>query len=116
MVVYQFQEAVFGGSVIKTTEGDNCLEIQNSIAIVVNIILSGVKIHLVYREYRHRSSFFDYPMNSCDLGIFVVSSLSSDLKTTVLGDNIKKYVRPFHDKFVVVPLLHTTKIHDDIKD
>lgn len=116
-VVNQFQEVLLSVSVIRTSEGENCVRIHNSIAIVVNIILFGGKIHLVYKEYRHRSSFFHCPMNSCDLGIFIVIDLSDDLNTTVLGDSIKKYVRlPFHGKFVVVPLLHTTQVHDDMED
>lgn len=116
-VVNQFQEVLLSGSVIRTSEGDNCVRIHNSIAIVVNIILFGGKIHLVYKEYRHRSSFFHYPMNSCDLGIFIVNDLSDDLNPTVLGDSMKKYVRlPFRGKFVVVPLLHTTQVHDGMED
>lgn len=116
-VVSQFKEVLLSGSVIRTSEGDNCVRIHNSIAIVVNIILCGGKIHLVYKEYRHRSSFFHYPMDLGDLGIFIVNDLSDELNTTVLGDSVEKYVRlPFRGKFVVIPLLHTTPVHDDMED
>jgi len=83
--VNQFQEAFLGGLVIKITEGDNCVKIQNSIATVVNIILSKGK--------KHRTSFFDYPMNSSDLGIFVVRELSEDLHISEFDGSVEKYVR-----------------------
>ncbi|KAL7377303.1 hypothetical protein ABVT39_025341 [Epinephelus coioides] len=96
-VFNQFKEVLLSGTVIRTSEGDNCVKIHNSIAIVVNIILCGGKIHLVYKEYRNRSSFFHYPMDSGDLGIFIVSDPSDELNTTVLGDSVKKKNRRFQD-------------------
>lgn len=111
--VNQFQEAFLGGLVIKITEGDNCVKIQNSIATVVNIILSEGKVFFVYKEYKHRSSFFDYPMNSSDLGIFVVRELSEDVHISEFDGSIEKYVRlPLRENFVVFPLLHSAQVHE----
>lgn len=106
--VTQFGVVYFGDTVLKLTDGDNCVRIGNKVAIVVNILLHCGRVHLVYRHYSKVESFFHYPLNSSELGIFVVSELSAELNTTVLGESIAKYVRlPFRGRFVVLPLLHT---------
>lgn len=65
---------------------------------------------MVYKDYRNRSSFFHYPMDSGDLGIFIVSDPSDELNTAVLGDSVKKYVRlPFHGKFAVIQYHYYTQ-------
>lgn len=63
---------------------------------MIKIILSDDGAHVVYREYEQQEPFFDYPINSAKLGIYVVSNLSKNVKADKLDD-----------KIVAMPLLHT---------
>jgi len=105
----QFRELSRDGVVIKISEGDNCIDINNVVVLVQNIILFKGSKFVVFREYSKKESLFDYPISSCELGISVVSDLSLELKCSRLRQNILKYVRlPLegHGKFAVFPLLH----------
>lgn len=105
----QFRELSRDGVVIKISEGDNCIDINNVVVLVQNIILFKGSKFVVFREYSKKESLFDYPIDSCELGIFVVSDLSLELKCARLRQTINKYVRlPLEGqgKFAVFPLLH----------
>lgn len=106
--VLQFQELVIGGTKIDaSSEGDRCVKIGGCIALIDNILQCQDKIYIVFREYELMEPFFEYPLSSCDLGIYLVGKISSRLKTIELFDHVEKYVRlPNQDKFVAVPLLH----------
>ena len=74
---------------------------------MINIVLSDDGAHVVYREFEQ--PFFDYPINSPELGIYVVSNLSKHVKANKLDDKIVKYVKlPYKGKCVAMPLLHTS--------
>lgn len=109
--VSQFQEVVIGPSTINICRGaENCVKIGNSVALVMNIVLSDDSTYIVYKEYEQQDPFFDYPIISTDLGIFVVSNLSNDVQTKKLDDNIVKYAKlPYKGKFIAIPLLHTSR-------
>lgn len=106
--VLQFHELVMDGTKISVaSEGDRCVKIGGCIALIDNILQSQDKIYFVYREYELMEAFFDYPLNSMQLGIYLVGKISSRLKTVQLFEHVEKYVRlPKHDRFVAVPLLH----------
>lgn len=106
--VLQFQELVIGGTKINvSSEADRCVKIGGSIALIDNVLQSQGKIYIVFREYELMEPFFEYPLNSCELGIYLVGKISSSLKIIQLFDHVEKYVRlPKQDKFVAVPLLH----------
>jgi len=108
MPVLQFQDLVIGGTKINvSSKGDRCVKIGGSIALIDNVLQSQGKIYLVFREYESMEQFFKYPLNSCELGIYLVGKISSNLKIIQLLDHVEKYVRlPKQDKFVAVPLLH----------
>ena len=76
---------VIGPSTINICrEAENCVKIGNSVALVMNIVLSDDSTYVVYREYEQQEPFFDHHITSTDLGIFVVSNLSNDVKTKKL--------------------------------
>ncbi|XP_056608437.1 uncharacterized protein si:dkey-242h9.3 isoform X1 [Triplophysa dalaica] len=106
--VLQYQQLVMEGTKINvSSEGDRCVKIGGCIALIDNILQSQDKIYIVYREYELMEPFFDYPLNSLQLGIYLVGQISSCLKTIQLFEHVEKYVRlPKQDKFVAVPLLH----------
>ncbi|XP_051787729.1 uncharacterized protein si:dkey-242h9.3 [Erpetoichthys calabaricus] len=106
-VVLQFKEVEFNGFVIKVSTGDSCIKIDNKIVIVQNIIVHEDREYVVCQEYQHKAIFFEYPIDSSCLGIFVVSKLSPNLHCLPIGSGMLKYVRlPLDDKYLVIPLLH----------
>lgn len=109
-VVVQFEELVTDGTIINVTrQGDCCVKIGNQIAVIENILQCEGMIYLVLREYQLMLPFYEYPVNSQYLGIYVVGNISPQLKVIETHSrHIEKYVRlPHSDKFVAVPLLHT---------
>lgn len=106
--VLQFRELVMNGVHIRITEGDNCVRINQIVALVENIIVYKGQEYIIYREFAKMGTFFHYPVDSKEVGVFVVSNLSSDLKCTRLNDVIKYFRMPYGEQgsFVVIPLLH----------
>ncbi|XP_076854932.1 uncharacterized protein LOC143509924 isoform X2 [Brachyhypopomus gauderio] len=93
--VCQFRELVTSGGVIRTSEGDNCIKFNNAVVLVQNIVLYQDKLYVIYKEYSRKGTFFDYPIDSCELEVFVVSHLSSDLRYARLEEDVHvtKYFR-----------------------
>ncbi len=99
--VSQFKELVLEEFVINSSERDRC------ILLVQNIIVCECEEFTVCKEYRHIAKFFDYPIDSTDLGISFVSDLSPNLMCLNLDTNVQKCVwLPLEDGYVVFPLLH----------
>lgn len=110
--VKQFQMLSMDGAVITTSKRDCCVKIKNEVVLVENIIVDRGVEYIVGRQYRCQESFFEYPFDSRELGILMVSNLSMTVKHFQILESVQKYVRlPFHDKFVVIPLLHFNKPH-----
>lgn len=105
--VMQYKEASLPHFCVKISTGDNCIYHNGVVGIVRNIIeVDGVP-HLVYNEFNHHSSFFDYPINSCQLGVFLLADLSQELKCVKMDETVKKYVLlPYRNTFVGMPFLH----------
>lgn len=102
-----FKELAIDDIVISSSERDRCIKINNKIVLVQNIIVSHFEEYIVYTEYRHITKFFDYPIDSTELGICFVSDLSPNLMCFKLDSNVQKCVRlPLEVGFVVIPLLH----------
>lgn len=106
-VVSQFKELSVDGFVINTSERDRCIKMKNKILLVQNIIVFEGEEYIVCKEYRHIAKFFDYPIDSTELGICFVSDLTPNLMSLKLDTNVQKCVRlPLEVGFVVIPLLH----------
>lgn len=105
--VSQFKELAIDDIVINSSERDRCIKLNNKIVLVQNIIICEFEEYIVYKEYRHIAKFFDYPIDSTELGICFVSDLSSNLMCLKLDSSVQKCVRlPLEVGFVVIPLLH----------
>ncbi|KAA0717506.1 hypothetical protein E1301_Tti023690 [Triplophysa tibetana] len=87
--VSQFKELAIDDIVISSSERDRCIKINNKIVLVQNIIVSEFEEYIVYKEYRHITKFFDYPIESTELGICFVSDLSPNLMCFKLDTNYK---------------------------
>lgn len=105
--VRQFKVLAFDGIVVKAKDRDSCIRIDNKFILVQNIVEDKGTVYIVGNEYKQVKHFLTYPVDSKELGIYVVSNLSSSVKCFTFGKNLQKYVRlPFQNKFVVVPLMH----------
>lgn len=98
---------IFDDVIVNSKERDFCIKIDNKLVLVQNIVEDKGILYIVGNEYQQVEHFFKYPIDSKELGIYVVSSLSTSLKSVMVGGKLQKYVRlPCQNKFVVVPFLH----------
>jgi len=105
--VLQYKEIHLSHLCVKVFTGDNCICYNGMVGIVQNIIVVDGDPYLVYNEFNNCSSFFDYPINSCQLGVFLLKDLSQELKCIRMDETVTKYVLlPFRNTFVGMPLLH----------
>jgi hypothetical protein len=108
--LFQFKEIHLPIVFLSVFQGDNCVLIGNKMAIVRNILCDDAQNDkfVVYEEFLHAESFFEYPLQSKDLRIFKVSDMSGEFKCCKLLDiTCKCVLLPFQDSFVSIPLLHT---------
>lgn len=105
--VMQYKEASLPDFCVKVFTGDDCISYNGMVGVVRNIIVIDGDSYLVYNEFTHSSSFFDYPLNSCEIGVFLLTDLSQELKCIKMDETVTKYVLlPFRNAFVGMPLLH----------
>lgn len=105
--VCQYKVLVSDDVVVKVKERDCCIKIENKLVLVQNIVEDKGVVYIVANEYKQVEHFFTYPIDSRELGIYVVSNLSTNIKSFMIRNKPKKFVRlPFQNRFVVVPLLH----------
>lgn len=105
--VFQCQRLELDEFVINSSERDNCIIMDGKILLVQNIIVFEGQEYIVCKEYRQIANLFDYPINSTNSGICIVSDLSSHLIHLRLDSKLQKCVRlPYEAGFVVVPLIH----------
>lgn len=106
----QFREVHLPIVFLSVFQGDNCVLIANKVALVRNILCEAVENDkfVVYEEFLHAENFFENPLQSKDLRIFLVSDMSGEFKCCKLSDiSCKCVLLPFKDSFVSIPLLHT---------
>lgn len=105
--VRQYKVLVSDDVVVKVKERDCCIKIENKLVLVQNIVEDKGVVYIVANEYKQVEHFFTYPIDSRELGIYVVPNLSTNIKSFMIRNKPQKFVRlPFQNRFVVVPLLH----------
>ncbi|XP_059196234.1 uncharacterized protein LOC131977004 [Centropristis striata] len=105
--VAQYRELKTEQWSMRVSTGDNVFSIDGEICLVYNIIKSVEGIHVVFKVFTQLESFFDYPMSSDFLRIFVVLQPTGPFKVAKLSQvSHKCMLLPYKDKFVVMPLLH----------
>ena len=105
---FQYKLYVGNSSIVSSSKGDNCFQLNGEIVIIRNILHSPLgETFVVYTHFKKCESFFQYPMDSLRLGIYMVSELSDDTHVGLMDDFTKKMVLlPFKDKHVAMPQLH----------
>ncbi|KAL2102394.1 hypothetical protein ACEWY4_001562 [Coilia grayii] len=103
----QFKKVQLNNFCLALKQGDNCIMIKNKIGIVQNIIKHSDSVFVVYKTFKHRESYFNYPCPSTNIGCFRVfdidSCLNIDRLEVVQG---KCVLFPDGQNFVAIPLRH----------
>ncbi|CAG9769997.1 unnamed protein product [Ceutorhynchus assimilis] len=69
------------------------------------------EIKIIGRYFTSCDSYYDYPFDSSDLHIHLVSGLTNFTKTWHISEIIGKcMLLPYQDNFVSIPLFHTCKV------
>ena len=114
----QYKEVRIKGYFIAIKAPNNCVRINNKVALVQNIIKFGQTIHIVFVRYTVKRELFDYPMQSSLLDIHIVAGIRNNIETANISQVTGKYMllplenplkptthdRPAVD--VAIPLLH----------
>ena len=89
-------------------DGYACLA-SGDICLLRNIVEHGKQVSIVYQRFMTKKPFFEYPLQSSDIGILLISDLSVVLESASVCDLVKKYVcMKYQDStaVVAVPLAH----------
>ena len=96
-----------GEPFVSCSTGDNCFKICGRIGLIRNIIHDQETGYILFEEFLRSEPFFDDPLRSSDISIYLVSNLSGDRKLYPLTCEKSKYFMvPCGDRYVVMPLLH----------
>lgn len=107
--VHQFRQLIVDGVMLRISSKDDCIAIRGKVISVKNIIAYGGKEYVMFQEYREKEALYTYPLDSRNMGVFIVSNLSTVMHFTELTKPWQKCVRlPLGDKFAVFPLTHTS--------
>ena len=107
-VIKQFEHMLTDNFIIKLDENDNTFLINNDVCVVLNIIQTEDSVYIVYKKFKQKKDFFEYPFKSSFLGIFAVSSLTERTFFDKAGKVEVKCARyPWKNQFVTFPLRHT---------
>ena len=64
--------------------------------------------YVIFEELTDLVNFFEHPLNSSDLGIHMVGSLTGQMSEAPISLITCKYVvLPYRHNFVAIPLIHT---------
>lgn len=95
IVCPQYKELHLEKYCFKVTSGDHGVLVDNEIGCIQNIISpkhSNSQITVIYQTYQVMENFYDYPLPSGNLGIYIVRSLQKTLKTSSYRKIQSKYV------------------------
>ena len=80
----QYKGVVRNGIRFTTEIRDNCVIVENCVALILNVITVKEDILIVYRRFREASSFFSQPLDSAVLGIVKVTDLGKEIEACKL--------------------------------
>ncbi|KAK6173999.1 hypothetical protein SNE40_017357 [Patella caerulea] len=102
-----FREVKLNGFMLSIHQPNNCANIRGDIGLIRIIVCSGDEIVLIYQKFNQQCHFFEYPISSSKIGIYVVSELCANFSTkNIKSINNKCVMLPFKKKFVIIPLNH----------
>lgn len=105
----QFKCMQLNGLFFSIRDRDNCVKIASRFGLIRNICKDPNESEplVMFEHFSSVEDFFQYPLNSSDLGIVKVSHLSGILRAEKVSRIVTKYFRvPHKESFVLVPLLH----------
>ncbi|GAA6081362.1 uncharacterized protein LOC113085053 isoform X1 [Tachysurus ichikawai] len=82
----QFKVLAIDDIVVKLNERDSCVKIDNQLILVQNFVEDEGGVN----EYKQVEHFFKYPIDSNELGIYVVSNLSTNVRCFMIGKKLQK--------------------------
>lgn len=104
----QNEEMIMSDTFISVRHPNNCVKAQKNIAIVVNVLQNENETFIVFRNFKSKRAFFQYPMSSVLIGIEEVSDLDQGLKVCHVDEIEGKYcLFPYRHNFVAMPVIHT---------
>lgn len=104
----QYKVANLPHCTIKLSDGDNCIQIDNSIAIVRNFFINKGENFIMYENFSSIRPFSSYLEDSSVFGIYKVKQLSGNIAVAPVSHISRKYVLlPHRNSYVAIPLLHS---------
>ena len=67
----QIRQIKFYGLIFSIVPGDNCVKIGNVVGLIRNIVVKNDDVKLFFESFRKRKKFFEDPLESSYLGIFM---------------------------------------------
>ncbi|XP_076820738.1 uncharacterized protein LOC143466046 [Clavelina lepadiformis] len=102
----QYHELYVSDYVLRTKSPDNCVQVQESIYLIQNILFYNNSTQLVCQTFYVKDNFFSYPVHSSRLNIWSVRDLNNRLCVINLKEVCSKCVLlPNKSQFVSIPLL-----------
>ena len=96
-----------GEITIKSKEPDNCVQLEENICKVVNIIEYEKSIHFVVRIYQPHGDFYTEPFQSSLVGEIICVDTNDPLKCFPLSSLIKKIVLlSYEETLLAIPMRH----------
>ena len=98
----------FGKFLVSLSKRDNCFIINKEVAIVKNILVTQNKeVFVVIQRFLQSEPFFNIPLNSKLIGIYVVTQLDSKFDVVPVSELHQKVILlPFQNSFVAIVLAH----------
>lgn len=106
----QYKAVKFHSFTVTPKAANNCCKVGNAIVLVDAIAHSSQDESpcIVGRHFLEVKPLYTQPFDSTRLSIAVVDGLSNVQCWSITDIQNKLVILPYHDKFVVVPLLHTS--------
>jgi hypothetical protein len=113
----QFKEIHLPLGLVSTSQGNNCVQINDEVVLIKNIVVLDETEYVVYSRFRRSGDFFTYPLSSKDIGISLVAELHSVVDYTPVSDiSMKMVLLPLLSQagqannrnysYLALPLLH----------
>lgn len=104
----QYIKIVCNFALFQIGQSNGVFSVKEEIGVIQNIIETENKdICIIYKYFQRKENFFTYPVDSKDIGIYLLSNLSDNLKMCFFNEvHFKYFLMPFSkNKFVGAPLL-----------
>ncbi|XP_017475160.1 PREDICTED: uncharacterized protein LOC108365606 [Rhagoletis zephyria] len=93
---------------ISCNEHNNICSVVSDIPVKIEKIIKEDEIYVKARRLLLFTSFFEQPVNSCELGIFKTNLALGEVEKFAIKDIEYKFVcLPFESDFIIMPILHS---------